>query len=261
MSLYRFDDFQLDPQSRRLLRDGCEIGVEPRVFDVVVYLIEQRERAVGRDELIAAAWGRVDSSDGTLAQAILKARRLLGDDGQAQRVIRTVARFGYQWVAAIREEPRVADAEPMRTADAAARAQANAPIAIATQPPVAAAPATAAIVDDDAFAAALPAAAVPAAIVAPPPSTAVARPPRAPRPRLPYALAAAFAVLSVLALAGVWQRRHAGTPSSARIGAVVPDLIAVLPARVHSAVAQDGWMRLGLMAMSADALRALPQHA
>jgi len=78
MSLYRFDDFQLDPRSRRLTFRGEEIGVEPRVFDVIVYLVEQRERAVGRDELIAAAWGRVDSSDATLAQAILKARRLLG---------------------------------------------------------------------------------------------------------------------------------------------------------------------------------------
>src|SRR6187402_1476780 len=107
MSLYRFEDYQLDPRSRRLTRGGCEVGVEPRVFDVVVYLIEQRRRAVGRDELIAAAWGRVDSSDATLAQAILKARRLFGDDGSTQRTIRTVARFGYQWVAATDEvEPQ-----------------------------------------------------------------------------------------------------------------------------------------------------------
>ena len=73
------------------------------MFDLVVYLVAQRPRAIGRDELIAAVWGRVDGSDATLAQAILKARRLFGDDGSAQRTIRTVARFGYQWVAATEE--------------------------------------------------------------------------------------------------------------------------------------------------------------
>src|SRR6186713_3023688 len=94
MSVYRFHDHQLDPQARTLSCEGCPVAIEPRVFDVVVYLIEQRHRAVGRDELIAAAWGRADCSDATLAQAILKARRLFGDSGDAQRTIRTAPRFG-----------------------------------------------------------------------------------------------------------------------------------------------------------------------
>src|SRR6185312_9880221 len=100
---YRFDDYALDPRTRRLTERGREIAVEPRVFDLVVYLVAQRPRAIGRDELIAAVWGRVDGSDATLAQAVLKARKLFGDDGSAQRTIRTVARFGYQWVAATDE--------------------------------------------------------------------------------------------------------------------------------------------------------------
>jgi len=229
MTLYRFDDFQLDPQARRLLRAGRETSIEPRVFDLVVYLIEQRERAVGRDELIAGAWGRVDGSDGTLAQAILKARRLLGDDGHAQRVIRTVARFGYQWVAATAEERRAAPGSVV--ADERSRRDEGA---------------------DAAHVAALAPAAQPATRVA------TGRAPLSRKTAFLRALAAA-AFVAVLAIGAAWYGR--GAPSARHEQRVAPGLVAVLPANVHSAVAQDGWMRLGLMAMSADALRALPQHA
>jgi len=239
MTLYCFGDFQLDAQARRLRRAGREVGIEPRVFDVVVYLIEQRERAVGRDELIAAAWGRVDSSDGTLAQSILKARRLLGDDGQAQRVIRTVARFGYQWVAAVSCEARPAAA-------GAERAAASAPGGDAADLRAADAdPAT------------------PAAAGRDRPDTRAgggARPPaRFAFARLAAAVALATALAGMLVLAAARRGREAAPARSA--AAPVPGLVAVLPAEIHSSVAQDGWMRLGLMAMSADALRALPRHA
>jgi len=220
MPLYRFDGHELDPRARRLTRDGAEIGVEPRVFDVIVYLVEQRRRAVGRDELIAAVWGRLDSSDATLAQAVLKARRLFGDDGNAQRTIRTVARFGYQWIAATDEvvtcaETPEAEPAPAEPADAPAMAE---PLPV---PPVRA------------------------------PSRAV---------WLGFAAAASALILGV-----AWFARDRSEPSSivhARrdAPATVPGLILVTPARVHSAIAQDGWMRLGLMAMSADALRSLPGH-
>ena len=206
---YRFDDYALDPRARRLTRGGHEIAVEPRVFDLVVYLVAQRPRAVGRDELIAAVWGRVDGSDATLAQAILKARRLFGDDGSAQRTIRTVARFGYQWVAATEEGDDARETPPS--------------------------------------------ASEPAQPSPPAPRRIDARP-------ILFALGAAFLLIASIT---TWILRERTPETSAHDTAarIVPGLILVAPADVHSAVAEDGWMRLGLMAMSADALRSLPGRA
>jgi len=115
MPSFRFDHYELLPESRRLVRDGADVVVGLRVFDLIVYLIEHRDRAVGRDELISAIWGRTEAGDALLAQAVLKARRTFGDDGNAQHHIRTVTRFGYQWVAGT----RVLDAPSVLVSDAA----------------------------------------------------------------------------------------------------------------------------------------------
>ncbi|WP_329741424.1 winged helix-turn-helix domain-containing protein [Dyella sp. A6] len=96
--MYRFDDFQLDPLARELSRDGRAVSLPASAFDCLVYLVEHRERAIGRDELISAVWGRVDVSDNRLAQTIVRLRRALGDAGSEQRYIRTVARVGYRWM-------------------------------------------------------------------------------------------------------------------------------------------------------------------
>ncbi len=113
---YLFGEFRIDPQARELHVNGLLLALSPRVFDCIVYLLEHRDRAVGRDELISAVWGRVDVSDTLLGQTILKARRALGDGGRTQEVIRTVPRFGYRWVAAVAPEvapePTAEVAEP-----------------------------------------------------------------------------------------------------------------------------------------------------
>jgi DNA-binding winged helix-turn-helix (wHTH) protein len=98
--IFRFADFQLDPAARELRRGGERVALPPKSLECLIYLVEQRERAVGRDELISAVWGRVDVSDALLAQTLLRARRAVGDTGNEQSSIRTVPRFGYQWVAA-----------------------------------------------------------------------------------------------------------------------------------------------------------------
>jgi DNA-binding winged helix-turn-helix (wHTH) protein/tetratricopeptide (TPR) repeat protein len=67
-------------------------------IDCLIHLIQHRDRPVGRDELAAAVWGRVDVSEVSLTHAIMRLRRLLGDTGDEQRVIRTVPRLGYRWV-------------------------------------------------------------------------------------------------------------------------------------------------------------------
>lgn len=109
---YRFGPFQLDPATRTLLRDGLATTLPPKALDLIVYLIERRERAVGRDELIAAVWGRVDITDNALGQVVLQARRALDDGGDGgQRSIVTVPRFGYRWAAPVTIEAPTAKAE------------------------------------------------------------------------------------------------------------------------------------------------------
>jgi DNA-binding winged helix-turn-helix (wHTH) protein/tetratricopeptide (TPR) repeat protein len=96
---YQFGAFRLDRSARELSRNGEPVAVPTRVFDCLVYLIENRERAIGRDELVAALWGRVDVSDAQLGQIVLRARRAVGDDGNDQRCIRTMPKYGYRWMA------------------------------------------------------------------------------------------------------------------------------------------------------------------
>ncbi|ANB19605.1 winged helix-turn-helix domain-containing protein [Dokdonella koreensis] len=95
---YRFPPFRLSPAARELWKDAALCAPTRPVFDCIAYLVEHRDRAVGRDELVAAVWGRVDVSDGHLNQTIVRARRMLDDDAQTQRVVRTVSGFGYRWI-------------------------------------------------------------------------------------------------------------------------------------------------------------------
>lgn len=95
---YRFDDFHLNPATRELRKGADAVVLPARAFECLAYLIEHRERAVGRDELIAAVWGRTEVSDALLNHTVVKIRRSLGDTGNEQRTIRTVPRFGYRWV-------------------------------------------------------------------------------------------------------------------------------------------------------------------
>lgn len=106
--IYRFADIRIDPLARELRRNGELAALSPKVFDCLVYLIEHRDRAVGRDELIAAIWGKIDVTDTLLGQTLLKARRTVGDDGSGQHAIRTIPRFGYRWVGEIEVESQPA---------------------------------------------------------------------------------------------------------------------------------------------------------
>ncbi|MFI4970112.1 MAG: tetratricopeptide repeat protein [Lysobacterales bacterium] len=96
--IYRFRNFRLDPQAHELHRDGTLVALPISTLDCLTYLIQHRNRTVGRDELTAAVWGRVDVSDVSLSHAIMRLRRLLGDTGNEQNSIRTVQRLGYRWI-------------------------------------------------------------------------------------------------------------------------------------------------------------------
>jgi DNA-binding winged helix-turn-helix (wHTH) protein len=95
---YRFSEFTLSPQRRLLLRDGREVPLIPRYFDLLLLLIERRREAVHRREIFDRAWPDVIVSESALSQAVRTIRRTLGDDSREPRFIRTVSRHGYQFV-------------------------------------------------------------------------------------------------------------------------------------------------------------------
>ena len=95
---YRFANFILSPSRRTLLRKGKEAPLIPRYFDLLVLLIEKRNEAVHRQEILDTVWKDVIVSDGALTQAIRTLRRTLGDDSREPVFIRTVSRHGYRFV-------------------------------------------------------------------------------------------------------------------------------------------------------------------
>ena len=92
--IHRFGEFRVDPATRELHNGDALLPLPAKSFDCLAYLIEHRDRAVGRDELIAAVWGRTDASDGLLAQTVLAMRRSCEDTGKEQNYVRTVVRCG-----------------------------------------------------------------------------------------------------------------------------------------------------------------------
>ncbi|MNX31705.1 Transcriptional regulator HilA [compost metagenome] len=96
-----FEDCVLDLDRRELSRASQVVATAPQVFDLLVYLAENRERVVSRDDLIAAVWGGRIVSESTLASHINAVRKAVGDSGNEQRVIRTIPRKGFRFVAEI----------------------------------------------------------------------------------------------------------------------------------------------------------------
>jgi TolB-like protein/cytochrome c-type biogenesis protein CcmH/NrfG len=101
---YCFETYALDPGTREL-RQGTElVPLEPQVFDLLVFLIENRDRVVSKNDLIASVWqGRI-VSESTLTSRINAARKAVGDSGGEQALIRTVARKGFRFVGSLRDE-------------------------------------------------------------------------------------------------------------------------------------------------------------
>jgi len=101
---YFFDSYALDPDRRELREDGVLRALEPQVFDLLVYLIVNRDRVVSRDDMLAAVWkGRI-VSESTLSSRINAARTAIGDDGNEQRLIKTIIRKGVRFVGEVLEK-------------------------------------------------------------------------------------------------------------------------------------------------------------
>lgn len=96
---FTFGDVVLDTDRFLLERGGQPLHVQPQVFDVLSLLVANRERVVPKTELLDTVWGDRFVSDSTLTSRIKAARRVVGDDGAAQSVIKTVHGRGYRWIA------------------------------------------------------------------------------------------------------------------------------------------------------------------
>ena len=110
--VYRLGSALFDPALARIERDGETVELPPKMFAVLMFLLEHRDRVVSKRELLAAVWPGVSVSETSLARAISLLRTALGESASAPRVIRTVSRHGY----------RIVDAEERERAPAAASA-------------------------------------------------------------------------------------------------------------------------------------------
>jgi DNA-binding winged helix-turn-helix (wHTH) protein/tetratricopeptide (TPR) repeat protein len=98
---YQIADFLIDTARFRISSGGAPIPAEPKVFDLLVYLIEHRDRVVTREELFREVWDGRKVSDATLSNHIKTARKILGDSGEAQNTILTIRSRGYQLIARV----------------------------------------------------------------------------------------------------------------------------------------------------------------
>ena len=124
--IYKFQNYSLDSDRRELRCGPDRVAIEPQVFDLLLYLIHNREHVVSKDDLIAAVWNGRIVSESTISSRITVLRQAIGDRGEEQRLIRTVARKGFRFVAEVQEGkgsstgsvsiqgPRVEQEEPAR---------------------------------------------------------------------------------------------------------------------------------------------------
>ena len=99
---FLFSDYTLDANRRELLRGAERIAVEPQVLDLLIHLLQHRDRVVSKDELIASVWDGRIVSDGTVISRTYAARKAIGDTGQDQKLIRTMPRKGLRFVGDVR---------------------------------------------------------------------------------------------------------------------------------------------------------------
>ena len=101
---YLFENYTLDTEKRELHRGADAVPITPQVFDLLDYLIRNRERVVSKDDLIGAVWNGRIVSDAALTTRLNGARNAIGDSGEEQRLLKTLARRGFRFVGQVREE-------------------------------------------------------------------------------------------------------------------------------------------------------------
>jgi TolB-like protein/DNA-binding winged helix-turn-helix (wHTH) protein len=113
--IFQFNQISIDTTRFRLCLSNEPISVEPQVFDILVYLIENRDRVVTRDELLENLWKGKVVTDSTLGARLKDVRKAVGDSGDKQEVIKTFHRRGYQFIADVTEVPTAQSSEKIET--------------------------------------------------------------------------------------------------------------------------------------------------
>ena len=116
--VYRFDDVILNPETFCLEKSGRVLALEPKSIRLLLYLIQNRSRAIGKEELLSNVWEAAAVSDNALARVVAQLRKALGDDAKIARYIETVPTIGYRFVAAVIElaAPAAPPPPPIRLA-------------------------------------------------------------------------------------------------------------------------------------------------
>ncbi|MGA6978912.1 MAG: winged helix-turn-helix domain-containing protein, partial [Pseudolabrys sp.] len=112
MPQFLFEGYRLDTERRELRRDAEQVALEPQVFDLIAYLVKNRDRVLTKGDLFAAVWNGRIVSDSTLTSRINSARKAVGDTGGEQRLIRTYARKGVRFIGEVHETTESLSAEP-----------------------------------------------------------------------------------------------------------------------------------------------------
>ena len=112
--LYVFKDCELDVPRQELRRSGTAVHVEPQVFDLLVFLLSNRERIVSKDAILDAVWDGRIVSEAALSSRINAARKALGDNGNDQALIRTFHKRGFRFIADVASSPTLKSAPTIR---------------------------------------------------------------------------------------------------------------------------------------------------
>ena len=119
--IYSFGEYELDTDCHELRRVGQPLPIEPKVFDLLAYLIEHQERTVAKEDLFEYLWPDQFVSESSLTYCIAAGRKAIGDSGRAQRLIKTIHGRGYRFITPVEQyQPEdVAAMTPPSSDDAA----------------------------------------------------------------------------------------------------------------------------------------------
>src|SRR5258707_2677397 len=130
-----FGDYVINLDRRELRRAKRPVHVQPQVFDLLVYLVQNRDRVVSKDDLIASVWSGRIVSESTLTSRINAARKAVGDNGEDQKLIRTIPRKGLRFVGAVNEQP--GNTQPVETPPEQTREQPRKALPLLDRPAIA----------------------------------------------------------------------------------------------------------------------------
>jgi len=115
-TVFRFGPYLLNPVQRELKCNGEVVDIEPRAFDLLIFLVQNRDRAVDKNELQDVIWPGMIVTETALTRAVMKARKAVGDDAARQEMIRTLHGHGYRFVAQVQTEQASAPTISVETA-------------------------------------------------------------------------------------------------------------------------------------------------